>query len=43
MDSLNIDNFSKTLAFKKFKCLLYKHYPKFSSKKRLKNILTNLI
>ena len=29
MDSLNIDNCSKTLAFKKFKRLLYKYYPKF--------------
>ena len=29
MDSLNIDNHSKTLVFKKFKCLLYKCYHKF--------------
>ena len=29
MDSLNIDNRSKALAFKKFKCPLYKFYPKF--------------
>ena len=29
MDSLNIDNHSKTLAFKKFKHPLYKCYPKF--------------
>ena len=28
MDSLNIDNRSKTLAFKKFKHLPYKYYPK---------------
>ena len=28
MDSLNIDNYSKTLAFKKVKHLLYKCYPK---------------
>ena len=26
--SLNIDNHSKTLVFKKLKCLLYKYYPK---------------
>ena len=29
MNFLNIDNCSKTLAFKKFKHLLYKYYPKF--------------
>ena len=29
MDSLNIDNCSKTLAFKKFKDLFCKCYPKF--------------
>ena len=29
MDLLNIDNRSKTLVFKQFKCLLYKYYPKF--------------
>ena len=29
MDSLNIDNHSKTLAFNKFKHLLYRYYPKF--------------
>ena len=29
MDSLNIDNQSKTLVFKKFKRLLYKYYPRF--------------
>ena len=29
MDSLNIDNRSKALAFKKFKRLLFKYYPKF--------------
>ena len=29
MDSLNIDSYSITLAFKKFKCLPYKHYTKF--------------
>ena len=29
MDSLKLDNCSKTLAFKKLKCILYKHYPKF--------------
>ena len=29
MDSLNIDQHSKALAFKKFKLLLYKYYPKF--------------
>ena len=29
MDSLNIDNRSKTLVFKKFKQLLYNYYPKF--------------
>ena len=29
MDLLNIDNYSKTLVFKKFKHLLYKYYPKF--------------
>ena len=29
MDSLNIGNHSKTLAFKKFEHLLYKCYPKF--------------
>ena len=29
MDSLNTDNCSKTLVFKKFKCLVYKYYPKF--------------
>ena len=29
MDFLNIDNYSETLAFKKFKHLLYKYYPKF--------------
>ena len=29
MDSLNIDNYSKTLAFKKIKYLLFKYYPKF--------------
>ena len=28
MNSLNIDNCSKTLVFKKFKRLLYKYYPK---------------
>ena len=27
--SLNIDNHSKTLIFKKFKHSLYKYYPKF--------------
>ena len=26
---LNINNCSKTLVFKKFKCLPYKYYPKF--------------
>ena len=31
MDSLNIDNHSKTLAFKKIKHILYKHYPKFAN------------
>ena len=30
MDSLSIDNRSKTVAFKKFKRLLYKYYPKFT-------------
>ena len=29
MDSLNIDNHSKTLPLKTFKHLLYKYYPKF--------------
>ena len=29
MDTLNIDNRSKTVAFKKFKHFLYKYYPKF--------------
>ena len=29
MDSLNIDNHSKTLTFKNFKHVLYKYYPKF--------------
>ena len=29
MDTLTIDNHSKALAFKKFKRLLYKYYPKF--------------
>ena len=29
MDSLNIENRSKHLAFKKFKHLLYKYFPKF--------------
>ena len=29
MDSLNIDNRSRTLVFKKFKHLLCKYYPKF--------------
>ena len=29
MGSLNIDNRSKFLPFKKNKCLLYKHYSKF--------------
>ena len=29
MDSLDIDNRSKTLVFKKFKHLLYKYYHKF--------------
>ena len=29
VDSLNIDNCSKTLAFEKLKRLLYKYYPKF--------------
>ena len=29
MDSLNIDNRSKSLPFKKNKRLLYKHYSKF--------------
>ena len=29
MDLLKIDNCSKTLAFKKFKHLIYKYYPKF--------------
>ena len=29
MDSLNINNCSKALVFKTFKCLLYKYYPKF--------------
>ena len=28
-NSLNIDNYAKALAFKKFKRLLYKYYPKF--------------
>ena len=28
MNSLNIDNCSKTLVFKRFKRLLYKYYPK---------------
>ena len=41
MDSLNIDNRSKTLVFKKLERLLYKYYPKFV--KMLKNILINLI
>ena len=35
MDLLNIDNHLKTLAFKKFKHLFYKHYPNFV--KLLKN------
>ena len=29
MDSLNTDNRSKPLAFKRFKDFLYKYYPKF--------------
>ena len=29
MNSLNIDNHSKTSGFKKFKRLLYKYYPTF--------------
>ena len=29
MDLSNIDNCPKRLIFKKFKCLLYKYYPKF--------------
>ena len=29
MDSLNTDNHSKTLAFNKFKHLLYRYYHKF--------------
>ena len=29
MDLLIINKLSKALAFKKFKCLLYKFYPKF--------------
>ena len=29
MDSLNIDNHSKTLPLKIFKHFLYKYYPKF--------------
>ena len=29
MDLLNIDNHSKTLAFRKFKHLLYRYHPKF--------------
>ena len=31
MDSLNIDNHSKNLVFKKIKRILYKHYPKFAN------------
>ena len=29
MDSLNIDNSSKSVPFKEFKRFLYKYYPKF--------------
>ena len=29
MDSLNFDNLTKTLVFKKYKCLLYKYYAEF--------------
>ena len=30
MNSSSFDNHSKTLAFKKPKCLLYKYYPRLS-------------
>ena len=41
MDLLNIDNHSKTLAFKKFKHVLYKYYLKFI--KAYKNNLADWI
>ena len=41
MDSLNIDNHSKTLVFKTFKRSLFRYYPKLV--KPFKNILMNSI
>ena len=36
MDSLNIDDCSKALAFKKYKHLFYKYWPKFAKTYLLK-------